>query len=116
MARPRKTATQRRQEAYEADRQAWERFRPKLAAVQSFAEALTLLGEAVTPDAPGRRYYSNLGFFLHTFAPPAGANALELAEYLRLIAVFDAEGALKDGARATVEANLRSAIASYRAY
>lgn len=110
MARQRKTAAQRRLESYEADRRAWETFRPKLAAVQSLAEAYVLHSQAVPPDTPGRRYYSNLGFFLQTFAAPDGANATELTEYMRLIQRFDAEGVLKEGARVTVEERLRSAL------
>jgi hypothetical protein len=110
MVRKRKTASERRQENYEADRRAWEEFRPKLEAVQSFAEALALMAQSVSEGSPGRRYYSNLGFFLHTFAPPAGANATELSHYLRLIGRFDSEGVLKQGARSTVEEPLRNAM------
>lgn len=110
MAKKRKTATQHRQEAYEADRRAWEIFQPKLAAVQSFNDALLLHAQAVPPDTPGRKYYSNFGFFLQTFAPPDGANLTELVEYLRLIAIFDSEGALKPEVRPQIEARLQEAI------
>ena len=69
-----------------------------------------MLSESVSPDAPGRRYYSLLGFFMHSFSPPAGANTFELQQYLRLIGVFDAEGAIKPGVRAGIETSLQRAI------
>ena len=111
MARNRKTADQRRQERYEAAQGAWALFSPKLASVHSFKDAALLLSQAVAPDSPGRSYYANLGFFLQTFGAPDGANRTELSEYVRLLSVFDAEGLLKPGARATLEAGLRSALA-----
>lgn len=110
MTRKRKTTAQRRQENREAERRAWETFRAKLAAVQSFNDVLKLYNEAVAPDTPGRKYYSNLGFFLQTFAPPNGANVMELWEYLRLITLFDAEGVLQEGACTVIEQSLQSAI------
>ena len=93
---------------------AWELFRPKLAAVQSLKDAFLLHADTVPPDSPGRRYYSNLGFFLQTFAAPNGANGTELSESIRLLAVFDAEGALKPGVRPALESGLRSVIARHR--
>lgn len=110
MARRRKTASERRQESSEADQRAWAVFSPKLTAVRSFKDAFLLMADTVRPDSPGRRYYSNLGFFLQSFAPPAGANAMELNEYLRLIRLFDSEGALKKGVRAEIEEKLIAAI------
>jgi hypothetical protein len=111
MARNRRTVAQRRQDAYEADLRAWEQFGPKLAAVQSLKDALLLHADAVPPDSSGPRYYSNLGFFLQTFAAPDGANRTELSEYIRLLTVFDVEGVLKPGVRPALESGLRNAIA-----
>jgi hypothetical protein len=91
--------TERRQEKYEAERQAWDFFLPKLRAVSSMKDALMLHAEPVGHESPGRKYYSNFGFFMHYFAAPDGANLTELKEYLRLIDVFDAEGAMKPEAR-----------------
>lgn len=110
MARRRKSASERRQESYEADQRAWAAFYPRLAAAQSFKDALLLMADTVPPDTPGRRYYSNLAFFLQSYAPPAGANATELNEYLRLIRIFDSEGALKNGVRHEIEERLIAAI------
>jgi hypothetical protein len=110
MARKRKTVAERRQEDYEADRRAWDLFIPKLNSVQSLKDAIMLHHESIGPDKPGRKHYANLGFFLNTFAAPDGANATELAEYLRLIERFDAEGVLKTGARAAIEQALRDAM------
>jgi hypothetical protein len=111
MVRRRKTAAERRQESYEADRRAWELFYPRLTAVQSLNDAIALMGEVVPPDTPGRRFYSNLGFFLQTFSAPAGASLAELTEYARLINLFDAEGALRAGARAEVDQRLQDEMA-----
>jgi hypothetical protein len=99
MRRKRKTVAERRQERDEAERQAWDYFLPELRAVTSMKEALMLHAAPVGHDSPGRKYYSNFGFFMHYFAAPDGANLTELTEYLRLVDVFDAEGALKAGAR-----------------
>ena len=111
MTRKRKSAAERRQEAYEREQQAWESFRPKLEAVNTVADAFTLLGDSVAPGSPGRGFYSNLGFFLQTFRPPAGANVHELSEYLRLIGLFDDDGVIKEGHREDLEAQLSEAIA-----
>jgi hypothetical protein len=103
MRRKRKTAAERRQEAYEAERRAWDLFLPRLRAVSSLKEALMLNVEPVSHGSPGRKFYSNFGFFMQYFAAPDGANLTELNEYLRLIKVFDAEGALKSGKRDEIE-------------
>jgi hypothetical protein len=41
--------------------------------------------DAVRENSPGRKYYSNLGFFLRTFSRPDGADAAEVSAYIRLI-------------------------------
>ncbi len=73
-------------------------------------DAHRLVGNSVAPNAPGRRYYSNLGFFVQYLAAPNGANGTELREYLRLVHAFDAEGVLKPGVRGDVEAKLQAAL------
>lgn len=110
MKRKRKTAGQLRQERAEADRQAWESFSPALAAVQSVEDVLVLYASAPRPDAPGRRYFANLGFFLQGFSAPDGASATELRQYLRIIGIYDADGLLKEGVRSAIEERLREAI------
>jgi hypothetical protein len=107
MARNRKTKAQHDHERNEAERLEWEIFRPKLDALQSYAEALKLLAEAPRPDAPGRRYYSNLGFFLQAFTVPMGSSYAERALYLQFIQRLDAAGALKPEARQQIEQALR---------
>lgn len=77
---------------------------------QNLLLQLSLLSDSVAPGTPGRSYYSNLGFFMQTFSPPAGANAFELAQYRRLIALFENEGALKPGVRSRFEEALDRAI------
>ncbi len=110
MARTRKSKTQRDQERAEAERRVWEQFRPRLDALQSFADALKLVAEAPPPDAPGRRYYSNLGFFLQSFTVPLGSSHAEKSLYLQFIRRLDAAGALKPGAGQQIEEALRNAM------
>lgn len=110
MGKRRKTLGERRRESEEADQQAWATFYPRLQAIGSLREALLLAAATVAPGRPGRRYFSNLAFFLQSYAPPAGANALELNEYLRLLRAFNAEGALHPGAVEEVEGALLAAI------
>lgn len=106
MAR-RKTKGERDQQRAEAERLAWETFRPKLEALQSFAEAQQLVTEAPPPDSPGRRYYSNLGFFLQAFTVPMGSSHTEKALYLQLTQRLDTAGVLKPRARQAIEDALR---------
>jgi len=110
MARRRKTKSERHQERIEAEQRAWELFRPRLDALQSRADALKLLTEAPPPDSPGRKYYSNLGFFLQGFTPPGGSSYAEKALYVQLIQRMDKLGELKPGARETIEQALRHAM------
>ncbi len=110
MARQRKTKREREDERYEADRRAWEVFLPKLAALQSFVEAEQLVPKAPPPDSPGRRYYSNLGFFLQAFNVPAGSNYDERTLYLQFIQRLDAAGALVPGVRQKIEEEFRRAM------
>jgi hypothetical protein len=111
MPKKRKTAAQRRQEIVDADRRAWEDFLPKLQAVETPLDAIRLAASTVGPNTAGRRYYSNLGFFVQSYWPPDGANSTELVEYLRLIRAFEAQGALKPGVRNELEAKLEAALA-----
>ena len=106
----RKTKAQRNQERADAERRVWEIFRPKLDAVEDIVEAHKLVAETPPPDAPGRRYYSNLAFFLQCFGVPGGSSYAEKALYLKLIARLDATGILKAGAREKIESDLRQAM------
>ena len=110
MARSRKTKADRERERAEADRRAWEEFRPNLDALQSYADALKLVGEAPPADSPGCRYYSNLGFFLQAFTVPNGSSYAEKALYLNFIKRLDAAGALNPGAGQSVQDELRRAM------
>lgn len=111
MKRPRKTEAERREERAAAEARCWEEFRPKLEAAQTYTDAVRLHSQAPPVDAPGRRYYSNLGFFLiHGFAPPPAANSTEWTHYLRLIKNFDEVGILKPGARQQVEEAFKKAL------
>lgn len=109
---PRKAADQRSQERADAERRCWDQFRPKLEALQTFDDAVRLVGQAPPPDAPGRRYYSNLGFFLNGFAVPAGSGYTERALYLQLVQRIDAAGGLKPGALEPIERVIKASLRS----
>ena len=60
------------------------------------------------PNSPGRRYYSNLAFFLgNAFHRPGGASRAELGLCIGLIRRFDEAGELPPGAAEQVTARLR---------
>jgi hypothetical protein len=114
MARRRKTADELSQERYEAEQRAWDVFRPKLAALQTFDEAVSLVNQAPPHSSPARRHYSNLGFFLqNNFNVPAGSSNAERALYLEFITRLDAAGALKPDAREQIERTIRASITGW---
>jgi hypothetical protein len=110
MARKRKTAAEQRQESAARECRAWDGFASQLEAVKSFAEAQALVANGPRVGEPGRRYYSNLGFFLGMFSIPDGSNADEKLHYLRLVQRIDAAGGLKPGAGQKVVESLRRGI------
>ncbi len=110
MTRKRKTEAQRRADRDDAVRQAWQYFRPQLEAVRSYVDAQRLVNDAPIESAPGRQFYSNLGFFLQSFARPGGASSAECALYLALLPHLEAEGAIKPDDRRLLEAELRASL------
>lgn len=111
MAKARRTQADRDRERAAAEQRAWEEFLPKLAALQTFVEAQMLVAQAPPPDSPGRRYYSNLGFFLQAFTVPMGSNSTERSHYIVFINRLEAAGALKPGAAPGILAALRGSLA-----
>lgn len=109
----RRTEKDRRRDREEAERLAWERFRPRLEGVKDYVEAKTLTLEAPPPDAPGRRFYSNLAFFLGDFAVPHGSSDAEKGLYIGLMERMDAAGNLKAGVKDRVVSALRAAARGY---
>lgn len=111
VAKRRKTAAEVREARAQLERRAYDVFMLELKALTSFREAWSWV--ARSPDgSPARKYYANLGFFLHTYSAPDGASSAELSEYIRLIGCFDAEGAVKPGLRKGIEEALRTAQSS----
>jgi len=93
------------------EREAWEGFRTRLADAAGFKEAAELAADAPPPDAPGRRFYSNLTFFLQSFIVPGGSSREERGLYLALVQRMDAAGQLRRGVGARVAAELQRSIA-----
>jgi hypothetical protein len=108
----RKSADERSQERYDAERRALELFLPKLEALVSWSDGLQLMRNTPSQSDPGRKYYANLGFFMDGFRFPAGAGATELGLYVEWVRRMDAAGELKAGALPAVEQQLRSNIQS----
>ena len=111
MSKIRKTQADRDRERAAAEQQAWEEFVPKLAALQTIVEAQLLVARGPRPDAPGRQYYSNLGFFLAAFTVPAGSNQTERELYIQFIQRLEATGALKPSVAPGILLTLRSSLA-----
>jgi hypothetical protein len=101
---------ERRAEQNRLRHDVWSEFSDQLRRAETLEDALRLYASAVKPDTPGRSYYSNFGFFLQTFAPPAGASVYELQQYLRLLRCFDNQGIVKGGAMANLVPVLERAI------
>jgi len=110
--RRRKTAAERRAEEDRVKERIWESFSRQIERAESYEDALRIHATPVGVDSPGRKFYSNFGFFMHYFSPPDGASKYELQQYLRLLRCFDKQGALKEGALVSLEPIFESAIAS----
>lgn len=110
MARRRKTKDEREAERWAAENQAWNWFRPKMAALASYDEALALIEQMPRPDSPGRRYYTSLDFFVKTFNVPGGSSYEERLLYLQFIQRLVAAGKLNPEVGQEVEAKLRRAM------
>jgi hypothetical protein len=113
--RNRRTKADREAEYSLAEIRVWNDFVERLATLRTLEDALKLVDAAPPPDAPGRRFYSNLGFFLQYFAVPFGSGATERSLYLRFIARLDEAGVLKPDARGEIEAAFRAAARPVRA-
>ena len=113
MLRKRKTKAERDQE-HAAEQRVWKVFSERLAALQTLVEAQLLVQETPRETSPGRRFYSNLRFFLAAFIVPMGSSYEEKALYLQFIQRLDAAGALKPGAGQKVVEDLRRAMAEHR--
>jgi hypothetical protein len=112
MIRRRRTKAERDQVWEDAERRVWDQFRFRLEATSSFVDAQRLIKEAPPPDVPGRRYYSNLGFFLQNFTVPEGSSYQEKELYFQFIRQLDAAGELKPGAAQKVQEDLQRTMES----
>jgi hypothetical protein len=106
----RMTKTERHQKSKEDENRVWNLFRIRLEVLQNFTEAMQLVNESPSQDAPGRRYFSNLGFFLGAFSIPTGSSYAEKALYLQFIQRLNATGQLKPAGGKKVEAELQKAM------
>lgn len=86
-----------KQEWYNKEKIVFEKFKNSLNKVKTFPEAQILVKKAPPVDTPGRKYYSNLGFFLQRFDIPAGLDDEEKLLYKKFIEKLDSTGQLKSG-------------------
>jgi hypothetical protein len=99
-------------------REAWERleqsaaeiFFKRASAITTYKEADDLVDRSPGPSQPGRKYYSNLGFFLGQFTVPAGSSYSERRLYIELIERFESSGNLELGAAQRVITELRASM------
>lgn len=105
-----KSRSEKEREWAEAQKREWEDFLPKLAALKSFEDAKLLVNQAPRPDSAGRKYYSNLGFFLQAFSVPRGSNQTERLHYIQFIQRLDEAGMLKLNAAEDIIKNLRNSL------
>lgn len=106
----RKTVDERNAEKWAADQSAWGYFEPRLAELESMEPAHKLMADASPQDSPGRKYFSNLGFFLSSFTVPGGASAKEKMLYIHFVERLDDAGKLRTGARKTIIDSLRASM------
>jgi hypothetical protein len=92
MAKKRKTNADRQRERGKAEQRAWNEFVPKVKAASAYQAAIEIVLHGPRPDEPGRRFYSNLDFYLGNRAVPGGANREEVALYAELIEKLRANG------------------------
>jgi hypothetical protein len=100
-----------RQPREEAERrQAWTAFHDRVESARGLAEAEAIVADLPPESHPGRKYYSNLGFFLTTFAPPKGGTMEEIQLYLRFLERMNAAGQLRQGVFDTLRNALKLAL------
>jgi len=110
MAR-RKSAGERRPEKAGKPNQYWEKFRSILHATENRCDALALALAMPRQETPGRKFHTNLLWFLQDFTVPNESNLEERSLYLELIRRFDAAGELKPGMKCQVEKALQAHFA-----
>jgi alpha-D-ribose 1-methylphosphonate 5-triphosphate diphosphatase PhnM len=88
----RKTQAERDREWRRQESLSWDIFKPQLERAASFAEAAKIVVQAAPESSPGRRWYRNLGFFLHYFKRPPNANHEEMQMYVAFLRRLAAAG------------------------
>src|SRR4051794_9739963 len=63
---------------------AWEDFKARLQTATTLGDALEIALTGPGPDRPGRKFHTNLGFFLSEFRSPVAAGSAELSLYRML--------------------------------
>lgn len=105
----RRTERDRREARRKAEAEHWDWFVEELRDLDDYVQALKLAHTGPGPDQPGRKYHSNLAFFLQQFTVPHGSNSTERALYLEFVRKLDKAGKLKPGGLASVEAGFANA-------
>lgn len=93
----------------ELERHAWTKFRPKVLAARTMADAVALAMDAPAVGAPSYPLYANLATFLTTLAPPAEAGPAERVLYAELVGRLVESDSLSEEAAAPCLARLKAA-------
>lgn len=111
MAKKRKTRAEIDQQSRLEQTKVWDEFLPRLSPVQTLDEAKQLCTEMPPLDAPGRKCYTNLKFFLEYLAVPAGSNGTERQLYISFVKRLVAADSIKPEFAEKAIADLRSSLA-----
>lgn len=86
------------------------RFFEAINRISSIEDAKRLADAGPAPGETGRKYYSNLDFFLTNSAAPSGASTDELRTYLHLITRCEEAGTLPQKVGAVIRQRLATTI------
>jgi hypothetical protein len=89
---------------------AWYEFKARLKKVNTYVEAKIVVLNSPKENAPGRRFYSNLGHLLDNFTVPGGSNYEERELYINLFERFGDSEPLKPGVKEKTIAELKRSI------
>jgi hypothetical protein len=116
MSSRRKTKREKSLERGAAEHRCWTSFKQDVEAAQNYIDVFQILQQSPPPDAPGRKFYTNLDVFLKYSKVPAESNNEERYMYLNLIRRLGNSEHMTIESKSAIEALLLAAIASPRSW
>lgn len=89
------------------EQHAWKKFRPRVLAARTLADAMALAMDVPAVGAPSYPFYANLATFLTTLVPPAEAGPAERELYSELVVRLVASDSLTEEAAGPCLARLK---------